>query len=121
MQNPIIHGTVGYVSKNDEAPLLDLCPNYTPTPRSLSLAEVQSTIDYFRNAAAKAIAAGADGVEIHGANGYLVQQFLSPNANVRTDAYGGPSQRICRTFNTHYPLAAVLWVVGSLASHSATS
>ncbi|PJR09119.1 alkene reductase [Sinorhizobium meliloti] len=61
----------------------------TPTPRSLSLAEVQSTIDDFRNAAAKAIAAGAAGVEIHGANGYLVQQFLSPNANVRTDAYGG--------------------------------
>ncbi|NRP73328.1 N-ethylmaleimide reductase [Ensifer psoraleae] len=61
----------------------------TPTPRPLSLAEVQLTIDDFRNAAAKAIAADADGVEIHGANGYLVQQFLSPNANVRTDAYGG--------------------------------
>jgi 2,4-dienoyl-CoA reductase-like NADH-dependent reductase (Old Yellow Enzyme family) len=43
----------------------------------------------FRHAAASAISAGADGVEIHGANGYLLHQFLSPNANHRTDAYGG--------------------------------
>jgi N-ethylmaleimide reductase len=60
-----------------------------PTPRELSLDEIKATVDDFRWAAAAAIRAGADGVEIHGANGYLVHQFLSSNANQRTDAYGG--------------------------------
>lgn len=60
-----------------------------PQPRALSTAEVAETVQDFRRAAAAAIAAGADGVEIHGANGYLIQQFLSSNANQRTDAYGG--------------------------------
>lgn len=61
----------------------------TPTPRALSVDEIQTTINDFRHAAATAIAAGADAVEIHAANGYLLQQFLSPNANVREDSYGG--------------------------------
>jgi len=47
------------------------------------------TIADFRQAARSAIEAGADGVEIHGANGYLVQQFFAPSANTRTDEYGG--------------------------------
>jgi 2,4-dienoyl-CoA reductase-like NADH-dependent reductase (Old Yellow Enzyme family) len=64
-------------------------PQKTPTPRELSTEDIQNTVADFRHAAASAIAAGADGVEIHGANGYLLHQFLSPNANHRTDAYGG--------------------------------
>lgn len=60
-----------------------------PEPRALSEAEIAGTVGDFRRAAAAAIAAGADGVEIHGANGYLVQQFLSSNANKRADRYGG--------------------------------
>ena len=60
-----------------------------PAPRELSSEEIQVIIAEFRHAAASAIAAGADGVEIHGANGYLLHQFLSPNANHRTDLYGG--------------------------------
>lgn len=60
-----------------------------PTPRELNDAEIQSVIEQFRLAARAAIEAGADGVEIHGANGYLIQQFLSENANHRQDAYGG--------------------------------
>lgn len=64
-------------------------PQKTPTPRELSAEDIQSTVADFRHAAASAIAAGADGVEIHGANGYLLHQFLSPNANHRTDIYGG--------------------------------
>jgi N-ethylmaleimide reductase len=60
-----------------------------PTPRALTAEEITSTVDDFRTAAARAVEAGATGVEIHGANGYLIQQFLSPNANHRTDAYGG--------------------------------
>lgn len=64
-------------------------PKRTPVPRALSLADIGTTIDDFRSAAANAVAAGADGVEIHGANGYLLHQFLSPNANRRSDEYGG--------------------------------
>jgi len=60
-----------------------------PVPRALSTREVVATIEDFRAAAASAMAAGAHGVEIHGGNGYLLQQFLAPNANQRTDRYGG--------------------------------
>ncbi|MBP2334979.1 N-ethylmaleimide reductase [Saccharothrix coeruleofusca] len=60
-----------------------------PEPRELSTDEVSATVEDFRAAAAKAIEAGADGVEIHGANGYLVHQFLASNTNRRTDRYGG--------------------------------
>lgn len=68
----------------------------TPTPRELSVEDIQATIREFRQAAAAAIAAGADGVEIHGANGYLLHQFLSPNANHRSDTYGGSVQNRSR-------------------------
>jgi len=61
----------------------------TPQPRELSVAEIQDVIAEFRHAAASAIAAGADGVEIHAANGYLLHQFLAPNSNERSDEYGG--------------------------------
>ncbi len=60
-----------------------------PEPRALSEQEIADTVQDFRHAAQAAIAAGADGVEIHGANGYLVHQFLSSNANQRADRYGG--------------------------------
>ena len=60
-----------------------------PKPRALSTDEIRQTVDDFRHAACCAIKAGADGVEIHGANAYLVQQFLSSNANTRTDEYAG--------------------------------
>jgi N-ethylmaleimide reductase len=60
-----------------------------PEPRELEIGEIATTIGDFRNAARCAIEAGADGVELHGANGYLIHQFLSENANHRTDAYGG--------------------------------
>src|SRR6476661_8039361 len=60
-----------------------------PTPRALTTEEVRQTVTDFRLAARCAIEAGADGVEIHGANAYLVQQFFAPSANTRTDEYGG--------------------------------
>lgn len=60
-----------------------------PEPRALRSDEIPAVIQEFRNGAAAARKAGAEGVEIHGANGYLVHQFLSDNANVRTDQYGG--------------------------------
>ncbi|MFE6338540.1 alkene reductase [Streptomyces sp. NPDC057798] len=64
-------------------------PQDMPVPRALPTDEVAATVDDFRRAAAAAIAAGADGVEIHGANGYLIHQFLSASTNQRTDHYGG--------------------------------
>src|SRR5262249_29621156 len=65
-------------------------PACSPSPnRALSTEEVAATVQDDRYAAACAIRAGADGVEIHGANGYLVHQFLSSNANRRSDRYGG--------------------------------
>lgn len=60
-----------------------------PEPRALTTDEVRRTVADFRVAARRAVEAGADGVEIHGANAYLIQQFLAPSANTRTDAYGG--------------------------------
>ncbi|GLW33813.1 alkene reductase [Actinoplanes regularis] len=59
------------------------------TPKELTEDEIAATIADFATAARNAISAGFDGVEIHGANGYLVQQFLSANANRRTDGWGG--------------------------------
>lgn len=60
-----------------------------PAPRALSTDEVPGEVRAFADAARRAVDAGFDGVELHGANGYLIQQFLSSNANLRTDAYGG--------------------------------
>ena len=68
----------------------------TVTPRALTTAEVKQTVKDFAYAAKRAVEAGADGVEIHGANGYLVQQFLAPNANTRTDEYGGSIENRAR-------------------------
>jgi len=67
-----------------------------PTPRALTTDEVRQTVTDFRHAARSAIEAGADGVEIHGANAYLVQQFFAPSANMRTDEYGGSIENRAR-------------------------
>lgn len=65
-------------------------------PRALELQEIPGIIDDFRKAAANAIAAGFDGVEIHGANGYLLEQFLKDGANQRNDEYGGSVENRAR-------------------------
>ena len=59
------------------------------TPRALRLDELPGVVDSYRLAARNAIAAGFDGVEVHGANGYLLEQFLRDSINDRSDAYGG--------------------------------
>jgi len=70
-------------------------------PRELTSAEVERTIEDFAAAARNAISAGFDGVELHGANGYLLHQFLSTNANRRTDRWGGsPSNRVRMVIET---------------------
>ncbi|WP_053184107.1 alkene reductase [Pseudomonas thivervalensis] len=65
-------------------------------PRALDIDELPGIVNDFRLAAANAIAAGFDGVEIHGANGYLLDQFLKDGANVRTDAYGSSIENRAR-------------------------
>lgn len=65
-------------------------------PRALEIDELPAIVDDFRQAAANAIAAGFDGVEIHGANGYLLEQFIKDGANQRTDAYGGSVENRAR-------------------------
>lgn len=64
-------------------------PRDLPVPVELSTAEVEETIRDFVRSARLAMDAGFDGVELHGANGYLIHQFLSQNANLRDDRYGG--------------------------------
>jgi N-ethylmaleimide reductase len=66
------------------------------TPRALELSEIPGIIADFRRAALNAKAAGFDGVEIHGANGYLFDQFLRDSTNRRKDAYGGPVENRAR-------------------------
>jgi len=60
-----------------------------PTPRAMTLTEINVAIEEFVSAARNAVEAGFDGVEIHGANGYLIEQFLRTNSNLRTDPFGG--------------------------------
>jgi N-ethylmaleimide reductase len=60
-----------------------------PVPQAMSAADIKQTIDEFVQGAKNAIAAGFDGIELHSANGYLLEQFIRPNSNQRTDGYGG--------------------------------
>jgi N-ethylmaleimide reductase len=64
-------------------------PQPYPVPRAMSEADIWSTVDELTQAARNAMAAGFDGVELHGANGYLLEQFLNPHTNQRDDAWGG--------------------------------
>ncbi|MEZ5658050.1 MAG: hypothetical protein R3E83_05840 [Burkholderiaceae bacterium] len=77
-----------------------LTASFTPepfvTPRALDIAEIPALIACYAQAARNALAAGFDGVEIHGANGYLLEQFLQSRSNQRTDAYGGSIENRCR-------------------------
>ena len=71
--------------------IVDGVPTFTDTsePRALDAEELPGIVQDYRHAARNAIAAGFDGVEIHAANGYLIDQFLKTGSNQRTDDYGG--------------------------------
>jgi NADPH2 dehydrogenase len=78
-------------------------------PRALEVDEIQEIVQQFRQAALNAIEAGFDGVEMHGANGYIIDQFASSSSNVRTDQYGGSVENRAR-----FPLEIVNAVAGAI-------
>ncbi len=67
-----------------------------PMPQAMSEADIKVAIEEYAQAARNAVAAGFDGVELHGANGYLIEQFIRPNTNIRTDNYGGTIENRAR-------------------------
>lgn len=83
----------------------------TVAPHPLTVPEIQQYVADHATAAANAITAGFDGVEVHLANGYLVDQFLQDNANKRTDAYGGSVENRAR-----FPLEIVAAVVKAIGA-----
>ncbi len=67
-----------------------------PVPHAMTEADIKTAIAEFVAAAKNAVAAGFDGIELHGANGYLLEQFIRPNTNIRTDGYGGSIENRAR-------------------------
>jgi N-ethylmaleimide reductase len=79
------------------------------TPRALELDEIPGIVEQFRIGARNALAAGFDGVEIHGANGYLLDQFLLDGSNKRQDRYGGPVENRARLLLEVTEAVAAVW------------
>jgi N-ethylmaleimide reductase len=79
------------------------------TPRALETGEIPGIVDAFRQAARNAMEAGFDGVEIHGANGYLIEQFLQSRTNLRTDRYGGSIENRTRLLMEITQAAIEVW------------
>lgn len=77
--------------------------------RALALNEIPAIVEEFRSGAQRAKDAGFDGVEIHGANGYLIDQFLQDGSNTRTDIYGGPIENRARLLLEVVEAAASVW------------
>ncbi len=66
------------------------------TPQAMTEEDIKSTVAEYADAAKNAVTAGFDGIELHGANGYLLEQFIRPNTNRRADRYGGPIENRAR-------------------------
>lgn len=89
------------------------------TPRALSLGEIPGLVAAYRKGAENAKAAGFDGVEIHGANGYLLDQFLQDSTNKRTDAYGGSIENRARLLLEITDACIEVWGAGRVGMHLA--
>jgi len=83
--------------------------------RALKIEEIPGIVDEFRQGAVRAKAAGFDGVEVHGANGYLLDQFLQDGVNKRTDAYGGPVENRARLLLEVVEAVVGVWGKGRVA------
>ncbi len=79
------------------------------TPRPLSIDEIKTTVSDYRKAAKNALAAGFSGVEVHGANGYLINQFLDASTNLREDQYGGNLENRFRFFKEVLEAVLEIW------------
>jgi 2,4-dienoyl-CoA reductase-like NADH-dependent reductase (Old Yellow Enzyme family) len=90
-----------------------------PVPRALSLEELPGVIEAYRHGARNAQAAGFDGVEIHGANGYLLDQFLQDRANHRTDGYGGSIANRARLMLEVVDAVISVWGASRVGMHLA--
>jgi 2,4-dienoyl-CoA reductase-like NADH-dependent reductase (Old Yellow Enzyme family) len=88
-------------------------------PRALETAEIPAIVDAFRRGAENAQIAGFDGVELHGANGYLLDQFLQDRSNARTDEYGGPLENRARLMLEVTDAAISVWGAGRVGVHLA--
>ena len=89
------------------------------TPRALDAAEIPGIVEAFRQGAANAQAAGFDGVELHGANGYLLDQFLQDGANHRRDEYGGLIENRARLMLEVTDAVSSVWGPGRVGMHLA--
>jgi 2,4-dienoyl-CoA reductase-like NADH-dependent reductase (Old Yellow Enzyme family) len=89
------------------------------TPRALGLEEIPGIIETYRHAAENAKLAGFDGVEIHGANGYLLDQFLQDKTNHRTDQYGGPIENRARLMLEVTDAVISVWGADRVGMHVA--
>ncbi len=87
------------------------------TPRALTTEEIPAVVEDYRRAAALAKAAGFDGVEIHAANGYLVDEFLQSKTNQRTDRYGGSLENRCRFLDEIVTALLSVWPPGRVGVH----
>ncbi len=90
-----------------------------PTPRALEPAEISGVVEAYRKGAGNAKAAGFDGVEIHGANGYLLDQFLQDRTNKRTDACGGSLENRARLMLEVTDAVVSVWGPGRVGMHLA--
>ena len=79
------------------------------TPEAMTELDIRASVEEFAQAAKNAVAAGCDGVELHGANGYLLEQFIRPTSNRRTDGYGGAIENRAR-----FVLEVVAAVIGAI-------
>jgi N-ethylmaleimide reductase len=97
------------LASNGQSPVAPGVLRNHPVPRALGLNEIAGIIDEYKRGAELARLAGFDGVEIHAANGYLLEQFLSDHANVRTDKYGGDVSNRARLILEVTEAVASVW------------
>ncbi|MGB3433000.1 alkene reductase [Achromobacter sp.] len=87
------------------------------TPRALETAEIPGVVEAYRHGAKMAMEAGFDGVEVHAANGYLLDQFLQDSTNHRTDAYGGSLENRARLLLEAVDASISVWGAGRVGVH----